>query len=217
MPEEKIRFIIADDHKLFREGLRLVLSDDPHLELMGEAANGAELLELIKFEQPEVILLDLTMPGMAGKQAMKEIKEKYPQIKILILTMSDDKHMVLHLLKEGANGYLLKNADSKEIKLALRACVEEGSYYNKYVTDLVVGALGKEEKPEKANGGIVLNERERQVLELICEGLTAAEIGKQIFLSPRTVEGIRASLLEKTGAANTAKLVSFAIKNGMVS
>lgn len=213
MPAQRIRFIIADDHKLFREGLRLVLSDDLHLELMGEAANGAELLELIKFEQPDVILLDLTMPGMDGKQAMKEIKEKYPQIKILILTMSDDKHMVLHLLKEGANGYLLKNADSKEIKLALRACVEEGNYYNKYVTELVVGSLGKAEKSEAA---IALNDRERQVLELICDGLTAAEIGKKIFLSPRTVEGIRASLLEKTSAANTAKLVSFAIKNGLV-
>ncbi len=211
-----IEYIIADDHKLFRQGLRLVLSGDPALEYLGEAADGLELMELLKRGQPQVVLLDIKMPGMDGIEATKAIRAKYPDIKILILTMHDDEQLILHLLEAGANGYLVKNADAEEIKLALRACAENGYYFSDQVSAVMLKkVMGRGAKPSFSEPA--LNDREREVLALLCEGLTAAEIGKQIFLSPRTVEGIKASLLEKTGARNTAGLVMYAVKHGVVS
>lgn len=212
---QQIRYIIADDHTVFRQGLRLVLGDDPALELQSEAANGHELLERLRFEQPDIILLDLKMPGMDGIEVTKIVREKYPQVKILILTMHDDEQLILHMLEAGANGYLIKNADADEIKLALRACAENGYYFSDRVSTVMLKkVLGKGAKPTFAKP--VLNDRETEVLALLCEGLTAAEIGKQIFLSPRTVEGIKANLLEKTSARNTAGLIMYAVKHGLV-
>lgn len=212
----QIRYIIADDHTVFRQGLRLVLSDDPVLVLQSEAANGNELLERLRFEQPDVILLDLKMPGMDGIEATKIIRDKYPQVKILILTMHDDEQLILHMLEAGANGYLVKNSDADEIKLALRACAENGYYFSDRVSSVMLKkVMSKGAKPSFAKP--VLNDRELEVLALLCEGLTAAEIGKQIFLSPRTVEGIKANLLEKTGARNTAGLIMYAVKNNLAA
>lgn len=211
-----IQYLIADDHTLFRQGLRLVLRDDPALEFLGEAADGLELMELMKREKPDVILLDIKMPRMDGIEATKAIRAKYPQVKILILTMHDDEQLILHLLEAGANGYLVKNADAEEIKLALRCCAENGYYFSDKVSAVMLkSVMHKGRLTPVVGGAATLNEREREVLHHLCEGLTAAEIGKQIFLSPRTVEGIKASLMEKTGAKNTAGLVMWAVKHGM--
>ncbi len=212
---QQIRYIIADDHTVFRQGLRLVLGDDPALQLQSEAANGHELLERLRFEQPDIILLDLKMPGMDGIEATKIIREKYPEVKILILTMHDDEQLILHMLEAGANGYLVKNSDADEIKLALRACAENGYYFSDRVSTVMLKkVMGKGAKPTFARP--ILNDREMEVLTLLCDGLTASEIGKQIFLSPRTIEGIKANLLEKTGARNTAGLIMYAVKHGLV-
>ena len=211
-----VKYVIADDHTVFRQGLRLVLNDDPELELLTEASDGRQLLDRLKFHDPDVVLLDLKMPGMDGIEATKEIREKYPKIKILILTMHDDEQLILHLLEAGANGYLIKNADAEEIKLALHACVENGYYFSNYVSRVMLKSLNNKTSP-KFKEEITLNERETEVLQNLCEGLTAVEIGKKIFLSHRTVEGIKASLLEKIGVRNTAGLIMYAIKKGIVS
>ena len=211
-----IRYIIADDHTVFRQGLRMVLNDDPQLQLLTEAKDGEQLLDRLKFHEPDVILLDLKMPGMDGIEATRLIREKYPEVKILILTMHDDEQLILHLLEAGANGYLIKNADAEEIKLALHACAESGYYFSDYVSTLMLKSLKNKTAP-KYKSGISLNDREKEVLQLICEGLTAVEIGKKIFLSHRTVEGIKASLLDKTGARNTAGLIMYPVKQGIVS
>lgn len=212
-----IKYVIADDHTVFRQGLRLVLGDDPDLELLTEAGDGLQLLELLKFNKPDVILLDLKMPGMDGIEATKEIRVKYPEIKILILTMHDDEQLILHLLEAGANGYLIKNADADEIKLALHACSENGYYFSDYVSSLMLKTLMLKNKTSpKFKDQIVLNDREQEVLQLICEGLTAIEIGKKIFLSHRTVEGIKAGLQDKIGVRNTAGLIMYAVKQRIV-
>lgn len=212
-----IKYIIADDHKIFRQGLRLALSDDHKLKLLAEAANGVELMELLAKQLPDVILLDLKMPEMDGMEAIKLIREQYAGVKIIILTMYDDEHFVTHLLEAGANGYLIKNADPEEIKMAIHSVVENGYYFSDFVSSIMLKQLlQKNTTQPKFKDAITLSEKEMQVLNLICEGNTAAEIGKVIFLSPRTVEGIRGNLLEKVGVRNVAGLIMYAVKNGLV-
>jgi DNA-binding NarL/FixJ family response regulator len=217
MPAEPIKFMIADDHKMFRQSLGSLLSSDPKFQLLGDAGNGVELLELLKDKHPDVVILDLAMPEMDGIEATKIIRAEYPDVKILIVTMSNDEPLVLRLLEIGANGFLTKYTDTEEIKRALHACVERGYYFGDYVSSLMLKSLVQKKQATPAIRNTELSDREKEVLQLICEGKTAAQIGQQIFLSPRTVEGIRSTLFEKTGTRNIAALVKFATKNGIVS
>lgn len=214
---DRIRYMVADDHSIFRQGLKLALNDDPALDFLGEAADGAELLAKLESINPDVVLLDLKMPRIDGIEATREIKQRYPQVKILILTMHDDEQFILHLLEIGAHGYLLKNVDADEIKLAMHAVYENGCYFSDHVSRIMLKTLVQKSKTTpQFKKEIVLNDRELDVLHLICEGLTAVEIGKQIYLSHRTVEGIRASIQEKIGVRNNAGLIMYAFKNGIV-
>jgi DNA-binding NarL/FixJ family response regulator len=213
-----ITYIIADDHKIFRQGLKLILADDQQLQCVGEAANGAELIDMLAGTKADVVLLDLKMPVMDGMTTLKSLKEDYPDLKVVVLTMYDDEHFVLHMIEAGANGYLLKNAEPEEIKTAVKSAYETGYYFN----DLVNTTLLKQVVQQKQNAlrfkqDIQLNDRELEVLRLICQEYTAAEIAGKIFLSSRTVEGIRSSLLEKIGVRNTAGLVMYAARNKLVS
>jgi DNA-binding NarL/FixJ family response regulator len=211
-----LTYFIIDDHSIFRQGIKMALSDDPMLSCIGEASNGNELMKLLKERQPDVILLDLKMPGMDGMEATKEIRKTYPDLKILVLTMHEDDQLVLHLLEAGANGYLVKNADADEIKLALHACKDNGHYFSDHVSSLMLRSIVEKNKPAvQAKEEVALSEREQEVLRLICDGQTAAEIGSRIFLSPRTVEKIKSTLYEKTGARNNAGLIMYAVKQGM--
>jgi DNA-binding NarL/FixJ family response regulator len=211
-----IRFIIADDHKIFREGLRLVLSDDASLQFVAEAENGEELLQILKGNEADVILLDLKMPVMDGMTATKEIRAQYPDVKILILTMHDEEHMILHMLEAGANGYLLKNADPSEIKKAIFAVTENNYYFNDMVSGTMLkNIMNKNIAVPTFKPVVELDERETKILQLICQECTSAEIGDKIFLSARTVEGLRAGMMEKVGVRNIAGLVMYAVKNGI--
>ena len=213
----KIRIAIADDSSIFRDGLKVGLARDDNFELVLEAASGEELVAGIDRIPTDVVLMDLKMPGMDGMEATKVIRRQWDQVKVLAVTMYDDEKFVIHLMENGANGYLLKNADSAEIRRAIYCVFESGYYFN----DLVNKALLKK-LVIKANltptfrPDIDLSERELQVLHLICEEKTNVEIGAMIFLSSRSVEGIRQRLIEKVGARNTAGLVLFAVKNGIV-
>lgn len=213
-----IRYAIADDHKIFRQGLKLVLNDDPGLECIGEAQSGVELLELLKRQEPDIVLLDLKMPDMDGFAATKAIKADFPSVKIIILTMHNEESFILHLMELGANGYLIKNAESEEIINAIHAVHETNYYFNNLVSQAMLRkiAINKRYNPA-VYSRVDLNDRETQVLRLICEEKTAAEIGAIMFLSPRTIEGIRAGLQEKTKARNIAGLVLYAVKNGIVN
>lgn len=212
-----ISYIIADDHKIFRQGLKISLVDDHKLKCVGEAGNGLELLELLKNKAAEVVLLDLKMPEMDGVEALKQLREQYPDLKIIVLTMFEEEHFILHMMESGANGYLLKNTEAQEIKTAIHSVYENEYYFNDLVNTTLLRKVVQQKKAPRFKAEIKLNERETEVLQLICQEFTAAEIGQKVFLSPRTVEGIRSSLLEKIGVRNTAGLVMYAVKNGIVT
>ncbi len=213
----KIKIAIADDYQIFRDGLKVGLSEDENLEVIFEADNGEELMKSLESNAPDVIIMDLKMPIMDGMEATKEVRAKYPAIKVLVVTMYDDDKFIIHLMEIGANGYLLKNTEPDEIRKSIYAVHENGYYFNDVVNKALLKKLVlKNNLKPSFNNNVELSERELEVLKLICEEKTAAEIAKEIFLSPRSVEGIRQRLIEKVGVRNTAGLVMFAVKNNMV-
>jgi DNA-binding NarL/FixJ family response regulator len=214
----KIKIAIADDYKIYRDGLKVGLSSDENMEIIAEADNGEDLMKLLESNSPDVILMDLKMPIMDGMEATKQVRKKYPAIKVLVVTMYDDDKFIIHLMENGANGYLLKNAEPDEIIKSIYAVKENGYYFNDVVNKALLKKLVlKNNLKPSFNQNIDLTEREQEVLKMICEEKTAAEIAKEIFLSPRSVEGIRQRLIEKIGVRNTAGLVMFAVKNGLVN
>ena len=213
----KIRVAIADDYKIFRDGIKVGLSADKNLAVVLEADNGEDLIKGLENAKPDVIIMDLKMPIMDGMDATKEVRKRFDKIKVLVVTMYDDDKFIIHLMEMGANGYLLKNAESEEIRKSIYAVYENGYYFNDLVNKALLKklVLKRNFKPS-FNQNIEFTERELEVLKLICEEKTATEIGKEIFLSPRSIEGIRLKLIEKVGVRNTAGLVMFALKNGIV-
>ena len=213
----KIKIAIADDYKIYRDGLKVGLSADENLEVVAEADNGEDLLKLLEQYTPDVILMDLKMPIMDGMEATKVVRKKYPAIKVLVITMYEDDKFIIHLMENGANGYLLKNTEPEEIRKSIYSVHENGYYFNDVVNKALLKKLVlKNNLKPSFNQNVELSEREMEVLKLICEEKTAAEIGKEIFLSPRSVEGIRQRLIEKVAVRNTAGLVMFAVKNAIV-
>jgi DNA-binding NarL/FixJ family response regulator len=214
----KIKIALADDYKIFREGLKVSLSSDDQINVIHEADNGEDLLTNIEKDKPNLIIMDLKMPIMDGMEATQIIRKKYPEIKILVVSMYDDDKFIIHLMEIGANGYLLKNAEPDEIRKAIHAVTENGYYFNDLVNKALLKKLVIRSNIKPSfNENVELTERELEVLKLICEEKTATEIGKEIFLSPRSVEGIRQRLIEKVGVRNMAGLVMFAAKSGIVS
>jgi DNA-binding NarL/FixJ family response regulator len=211
-----INIAIADDYKIFRDGLKVGLTADANFNVMLEAENGEDLLSGFTTLQPDVVIMDLKMPIMDGMEATQQIRKLYPNVKVLVVTMYDDDKFIIHLMEIGAHGYLLKNAEPEEIRKAIYCVTENGYYFNDLVNKALLKKLVlKNQIKPSFNQNIELTERELEVLKMICEEKTAAEIAKEIFLSPRSVEGIRQRLIEKVGVRNMAGLVMFAVKNGM--
>lgn len=214
---EKIRIAIADDYAIFREGLKVGLKPDRNLQVVLEAGNGEELIAGLEKQPVDVILMDLKMPVMDGIEATREVRRRFNAVKILAVTMYDDDKFIIHLMENGANGYLLKNTDPEEIRTAINAVHVNGYYFNDIVNKALLKKLVlKGNLKPSFNQQVEFTERDLEVLKLICNEKTAVEIGKEIFLSPRSVEGIRQRLIEKIGVRNTAGLVMFAVKNGIV-
>jgi len=212
-----IKIAIADDYTIFRDGLKVGLQKEKGFEVVLEADNGRDLIAGLARVVPDVIIMDLKMPIMDGIEATIELKKKFADIKVLVVTMYEDDKFIIHLMQNGANGYLLKNADPEEILKAIYSVYESGYYFNDIVNKALLKKLvmkGNIKPSFKQN--IDFTERELEVLQLICEEKTAAEIGEEIFLSPRSIEGIRQRLIEKVGVRNTAGLVMFAAKNGII-
>lgn len=215
---EIIKVAIADDHLLFREGLRFILETQSNFKIVADVSNGAELVESLKTEIPDVVLIDLKMPVIDGVEAIRQIKQSHPAIRIIVLTMHHDESMILHLLDIGANGYLLKNTSSKEVVNAIEDVIRKDYYFTDYVTSVMLKGIKKQVKPSPVlQEAFSLSKREEEVLQLICKELTTAEIAEKLFLSDRTVESHRKSLLEKLNAKNTAGLVIKAIKLQIVT
>ncbi len=216
MDKNKQAVVIVDDHKLFRKGIHSLLEDFNFVGDIYEAGNGMELLELLnKLEQKSVIiLLDIQMPVMDGIEAQKRIRKLYPGIKVIVLTMQDDEQLILHMISEGVNGYMLKNAEPEELELALQKVIKNDFYFPPDMSGLVLKSVTRKNKTVFDSSEFT--DREIEVLDLICREYTATEIADKLNLSPRTVEGYRSKLIDKTGAKNTAGLVVYALKNNLV-
>lgn len=215
--QQKIKIIITDDHALFRAGVKASLSHYADIEFIGEAENGMQLLNLVKFLHPDVILLDIQMPIMDGIATLPEVKKISPDIRIIMLTMNDDVSMISKLMEIGANSYLTKNSDSATIYEAIKTVYSNEYYFNEYtnkamLTGLRTRRVVEATLPEESE----LSEKEIQVLKLMCDEKTTKEIADIVEISPRTVEAIRDRLKLKTGAKSTAGLILYAVKHGIV-
>jgi DNA-binding NarL/FixJ family response regulator len=214
--EYKIRVVIADDHEIFRDGLRLMIQKQPHIQLLAEAENGKELIEYTKQLLPDVVITDIKMPIMDGAAAAKHLAEHYPSIGIIALTMFDEEDLIVDMLEAGAMGYLLKNADKNEMVDAIESVYKHEPYYCKSTSQKLAKMVARSKfNPYKAKVKIEFSEREIEIITYICEGLTNKEIGEKIFLSVRTVEGIRLKITEKMNVKNTAGIIIYAIKNNL--
>lgn len=214
---EVIKVAIADDHKIFRKGVILSLRMYTNIKFVLEADNGEDLLNGLPETQPDVVLMDLRMPGKDGIEATKIISKQYPHIKVVVLSMFEDERFVYHLMENGANGYLLKNAEPQEIRKAIMDVHEKGYYLNNFVNRILLKrAHAKQKVAPSLSNEITLSDRERDVLKFICMEFTAQEIAQKMDISPRTVEAIKDRLMERFGSKNTAGLVFFAVKNNLV-
>jgi DNA-binding NarL/FixJ family response regulator len=214
---EVIKVAIADDHKIFRKGVILSLRPFTNIRFVLEAENGDQLLNGIAEAEPDVVLMDLRMPGKDGIETTKVLSKQHPNIHIVVLSMYEDERFVTHLMENGANGYLLKNAEPQEIRRAIMDVHEKGYYLNNFVNRILLKKAHAKQKvvPSLANE-ITLSDRERDVLKLTCMEFTAHEIAPKLNISARTVEAIKDRLMERFGSKNTAGLVFFAVKNNLV-
>jgi DNA-binding NarL/FixJ family response regulator len=212
------RIIIADDHALFRQGLRRILEDIPGTEVVGEAKCGLELLDLLKKLTPEMVILDISMPNLRGLEAIHEIKTSHPKVKVLMLTMHKDRAYFYQAISEGADGYLVKEDADAELYSAIEKIKQDKIYISPFLSDAFAEELASRGlKDFKTLGeGDVLTARERAILKLIAEGKSNKEIGDLLFISARTVERHRANIMDKLKLKNTAELVKYAIEKGYV-
>ncbi|MFK8105335.1 MAG: response regulator [Saprospiraceae bacterium] len=215
-----IKLAICDDQVLFLRGLKYIIADFDEIEIIIEVTRGEDLLEQVKFNRPDVVLLDMKMPGMDGIEVTRFLRTNFPEIKIILLSMYDEERLITHVLEIGANGYLLKNEEPEILKEAIESVMTKDYYFNDYVANALIKGLKRKERSAKApisfKAPSHLTTRELEILKLISEELTTAEIAKKLFISVRTVEGHRKNLMEKTGVRNTAGLIIFAIKNKLI-
>lgn len=213
----QIKVAIADDHQIFRKGVILSLRSYTNIKFVLEAENGEELLAGLAEAQPDVILMDLRMPGKDGIETTKAVSKQFPHMHVLVLTMYEDERFVTHLMENGANGYLLKSSDPVEIKKAILEVYTKGYYLNNFVNRIL---LKKSHTKAKAiptlNSEIQISDKEKQVIRLLCMEYTAQEIAKEMEISPRTVEAIKDRLMERFGVKNSVGLVFFAMKNSLI-
>jgi len=217
MAPEIINVAIADDHKIFRKGVILSLKAYTNINFILEAENGEELIKGVEKEQPDIVLLDLKMPVRDGIETTKYLNKHFPKIRILILTMYEDERFVGHLMESGANGYLLKSTDAAEIKQGIMDVMNTGFYLNNFVNRVLIKKnYSKQKFNPNLNTEIVISDREKEVLSLVCMEYTAQEIAQRMEISPRTVEAIKDRLMERFGVKNSVGLVFFAMKNSLI-
>lgn len=213
------RIVLADDHEMVRAGLRTLLEKHRGIEVVGEAADGPQLVELARTLLPDVVITDITMPGMNGVEATRRVLEIAPQVRVIALSMHSERPFVTAILRAGASAYLLKNSAASELLLAIEAVQRGETYLSPKIAGVVVG--GQARKPAGADGGAsafaALTARERQVLQLLAEGQTSKEIGAALHISVKTVETHRGQIMDKLGIRSVAELTKYAVREGLTS
>jgi DNA-binding NarL/FixJ family response regulator len=211
-----IRLILADDHHVVRQGMRALLEAQPDLSVVGEATDGLQLVKMVEALQPDVALVDVTMPNLNGIEAARQISKRFPHTRVVMLSMHSSTAYVLRALRSGALGYVLKDASFQEVVQSIRAAAQGQRYLSAQVSGRVTEALLKGADPSGPEAEHKLTDREREVLQLIAEGHTNVQIAEKLVISPRTVETHRARLMEKLSLNSQAELVRFAIQQGII-
>jgi len=217
IPSNKIKVALVDDHVLLRKGLAALVNSFDDFTVVFEADNGQDMQQKIKTDNlPDLVLLDINMPKMDGYASAQWLKQTYPLIKIMALSMYDNENAVIRMFKAGARGYILKDCEPPELKTALLSVIEKGYFYSELVTGKLIHSINKLEEDADIRNIVQLNDKEIQFLKLACTELTYKEIAEQMYLSPRTIDGYRDALFEKLQIKTRVGLVMYAIKNGFV-
>ncbi len=211
-----IKIVIADDHEIYRDGLKMVLKKEKSFSVIGEAKNGKQLLDVVFKESPDVIITDIVMPEMDGIAAMKEIVTHKPNACCIALSMFNEETMIVEMLEAGALGYLLKNAEKEEIIEAVKSVSKNQPYYCRTTSAKLINLISKSRfNPYKNRPQLQFSEKEMVLIRLICQEKSTTEISKEIFLSGRTIEGYRRKIMSKMGVKGTAGIAVYAIKTGI--
>ncbi|MFC4262269.1 response regulator [Ferruginibacter yonginensis] len=215
----QIKIAIADDHKIFRDGIKMALSDKENLKILWEAEDGKDMMHKISIKMPQVLLMDIRMPEIDGINAIQILRKEYESIKIIVLTMYDDQQMISKMMEMGANAYLTKTTDPEEIYEAILTCMNDDYYFNDLVNKAVMGKLMQKKNVRQHYADslpITFNEKEIKILQLLAEDKTTEEISKIIFLSPRTIETIRQNMKSKVNAKTIGGLIMYAMRNKII-
>ncbi len=211
------RILLADDHALIRHGIKNIINQDDRLRVVGEVSDGIELMEYLEKNIPDLLILDISMPRMSGIEAISLVKKKYPQVKVLMLTMHKNKQFFYHSMSSGADGYLMKDDSDEELLLAIGTIQEGKTYLSPTLSDDFASGVLSAHRNMEVNPFQGLTKREEEILLLVVAGYTSKVMAEKLCLSPRTVENHRSKLLKKFKMKNTVDLVNYAIRHGFVS
>lgn len=212
-----IKVVLADDHKIVRDGIKLMLEPQPGVDVVAEAENGTDVLNKLEDLEVDLVIMDINMPEMDGVTATRNIKDKYPDIKVLALTMSNDDLHIRQMIQAGASGYIMKSAGRNELKDAIETIMSGKHYFSDEATQSIMMDLVKGKGKSSMPDPIHITDRELEILELIVKEFTNQEIADKLYISSRTVDAHRRNLLQKTGARNTAGLVKYAFQHNIIS
>ncbi|SDE33084.1 response regulator transcription factor [Sporomusa acidovorans] len=217
--KQKLKVLLADDHKLLRSGLKLLLQRNPGMQVVGEAADGEQTIQLFEQLQPDILLLDLSMPNMDGIECLKEIKSRYPEAKVIVLTMHEDENYIKRAMQAGASAYVPKSAADTDLFTAIEAVQAGGIYLSQQDSNVLLNVLlnREQEAIDKKAPYVLLSPREREVLRLVAHGYSLAEVAERLALSIKTVDTYKVRLMEKLKATKRSQLVSYALKYGLLS
>lgn len=214
---EKLKVYIADDHTIFRKAMVSLLQSFPRIGMVKDAENGRELLNLVKEEEPHIVLLDLQMPIMDGSETCENLYNKYPDVRVIVLSMHDSERYIQHMMDLGARAFLFKNVEPDELEQAIYSVADKDFYHNELIASILRKSLREKHNLKKPDFKQELTEREREILLLICQEYSTKEISSRLSLSDRTVENHRAKIMEKTGVKNIVGIVRYAYEQGLLT